>query len=34
MIDDRQGEKDKVLTLPTKQEAELDSIIPLIEEVV
>ncbi|KAF8801420.1 kinase-like protein [Phlegmacium glaucopus] len=32
--DDRQGERDKVLTLPTKQEAELDAIIPLIVEVV
>lgn len=30
---DRQGERDKDLTLPAEKEAELDSVIPLIEEV-
>jgi len=32
--DGRQGERDKVLTLPTKQEAEFDALIPLIVQVV
>lgn len=32
--DDRQGERDEALTLPTEQEAKLDTIIPLIVEVV
>ena len=31
--DGHQGERDKVLTVPTEQEEELDTIIPLIVEV-